>query len=113
MPALLIVGTIMIIGGLALFISWINFFLILIKALLPIIIISLGAVMTYFGWEEKRDRKGALLDFSSPAEASRYQAEARAYQESIKDLNQSENDVKEVVSDSNSNTVDSSESLDN
>ncbi|MDR2302614.1 MAG: hypothetical protein LBF38_11320, partial [Deltaproteobacteria bacterium] len=45
----------------------------------------------YFGWEERKDSKGAFIDFSSPDEASRYQAEALAYQEKIDNLTGSNN----------------------
>ncbi|MDR1577484.1 MAG: hypothetical protein LBT86_04545 [Deltaproteobacteria bacterium] len=83
MPVLLIVGLLIIAGGLVLFVSWFSFFWILIKALTPLALLTLGGALTYFGWEERKDRKGALLDFSSPAEASRYQAEARLYQEKL------------------------------
>ncbi|MDR2351826.1 MAG: hypothetical protein LBF22_01470 [Deltaproteobacteria bacterium] len=86
MPILLIVGVLLIIGGLTLFVVWIEHLWDLIKALAPLGIISVGAIITYFGWEEKKDRTGAFLDFSSPSEASRYQAEALAYQEKLNDL---------------------------
>jgi hypothetical protein len=83
MPILFVIGLLIIIGGLTLFVSWFGYFWELLKALLPLVIITLGGVLTYFGWEERKDRKGAVLDFSSPAEASRYQAEALAYQEKL------------------------------
>jgi hypothetical protein len=83
MPILLAVGILIIAGGLALFVTWSSFFWILFKALAPLAVITLGGVLTYFGWEERKDRKGAVLDFSSPAEASRYHAEALAYQEKL------------------------------
>ncbi|MDR2142160.1 MAG: hypothetical protein LBR11_10305 [Deltaproteobacteria bacterium] len=91
MPILFIIGLIIVAGGLVLFVSWFDFFWILIKALAPLAIITLGGVLTYFGWEERKDRKGAILDFSSPAEASRYQAEALAYQERLNNLQEEEN----------------------
>ncbi|MDR1166619.1 MAG: hypothetical protein LBO66_12290 [Deltaproteobacteria bacterium] len=81
MPALLVIGVLIIIGGLTLFVVWIEYLWILIKALAPLALVSLGAIVAYFGWEEKKDRKGAFLDFSSPTEASRYQAEALAFKE--------------------------------
>ncbi|MDR1608460.1 MAG: hypothetical protein LBT38_08665 [Deltaproteobacteria bacterium] len=90
MPILLIVGLLIIVGGLILFVSWFSFFWILIKALAPLAIITLGGALTYFGWEERKDRKGAVLDFSSPAEASRYQAEALAYQEKLSNIQDDE-----------------------
>ncbi|MDR1487423.1 MAG: hypothetical protein LBT62_05465 [Deltaproteobacteria bacterium] len=86
MPLLFIIGCVLILGGLVLFISWIGYFWLLFKALFPLAIMSLGAVLAYFGWEERKDQKGAFLEFSSPAEATRYQAEALAYQEKIDTL---------------------------
>ncbi|MDR2340485.1 MAG: hypothetical protein LBF40_10210 [Deltaproteobacteria bacterium] len=83
MPALLLTGAVIMIGGLVLFVVWFEYLWALIKALAPLAIIGVGAVVTYFGWEEKKDRSGAFLDFSSPSEASRYQAEALAYQEKL------------------------------
>jgi hypothetical protein len=86
MPILLVIGLLIIAGGLALFVSWFDFFWQLFKALAPLGVITLGGVLTYFGLEEKKERKGAVLDFSSPAEASRYHAEALAYQERLNDF---------------------------
>jgi hypothetical protein len=83
MPALLLTGAVIMIGGLVLFVVWFEYLWALIKALAPLAIIGIGAIVTYFGWEEKKDRSGAFLDFSSPSEASRYQAEALAYQEKL------------------------------
>ncbi|MDR1085232.1 MAG: hypothetical protein LBP22_10350 [Deltaproteobacteria bacterium] len=90
MPILFVIGLLIIIGGLTLFVSWFGYFWELLKALLPLVIVTLGGVLTYFGWEERKDRKGAVLDFSSPAEASRYQAEALAYQEKLSGLQDSQ-----------------------
>jgi hypothetical protein len=86
MPFLLIVGGILILGGLALFVFWFGQFLLVLKAFLPLIVMSLGGLLAYFGWEERRDSQRAFLDFSSPDEASRYQAEALAYQEKLDSL---------------------------
>jgi hypothetical protein len=86
MPLLLVIGGILILFGLALFVAWFGFFWALFKALLPLFVIALGGLLTYFGWEERKDSKGAFIDFSSPDEASRYQAEALAYQEKISSL---------------------------
>jgi hypothetical protein len=72
-----------ILGGGVLFAVWFEYLWQLVKALLPVALIGVGGVIAYFGWEEKKDRRGAFLDFSSPTEASRYQAEALAYQEKI------------------------------
>jgi hypothetical protein len=83
MPALLIIGVLIILGGLALLVVWIEFLWDLIKAVLPLGIIGVGGIMAYFGWEEKKESRGSYLDFSSPTEASRYQAEALAYQEKL------------------------------
>jgi hypothetical protein len=76
----------MIVGGLALFVGWFEYFVIVFKALLPLAVIAVGGVLAYFGWEERMDRKTAFLDFSSPDEANRYQAEALAYQEKLNGL---------------------------
>ncbi|MDR2350062.1 MAG: hypothetical protein LBF41_05470 [Deltaproteobacteria bacterium] len=83
MPALLIVGVIVILGGLALFALWIEHLLVVVKAVLPLGLMSLGGIMVYFGWEERKGGPASFMDFSSPAEASRYQAEALAYQEKL------------------------------
>jgi uncharacterized membrane protein YgcG len=83
MPALLLTGALIMVGGLVLFVVWFEYLWALIKALAPLAVIGCGAIVTYFGWEEKKDRSGAFLDFSSPSEASRYQAEALAYQEKL------------------------------
>ncbi|MDR1041804.1 MAG: hypothetical protein LBR80_16895 [Deltaproteobacteria bacterium] len=88
MPALLIIGLVIILGGGVLFAVWFEYLWELIKAILPLTLIGVGGVIAYFGWEEKKDRKGAFLDFSSPTEASRYQAEALAYQEKINGFNE-------------------------
>jgi hypothetical protein len=90
MPPFFLVGIVLIVGGLVLFFAWFGVFLLLIKALLPLFIIALGGILAYFGWEDRRDKKGAFMEFSSPAEASRYQAEALAYQEKINDLSGAE-----------------------
>ncbi|MDR2442254.1 MAG: hypothetical protein LBE31_01885 [Deltaproteobacteria bacterium] len=89
MPLLLIIGGFLILIGIALLITWFGVFIILIKILLPLVVIGLGALLAYFGWEEKKDRHNAFIDFSSPAEASRYQADALAYKEKIKKLSES------------------------
>ncbi|MDR2368475.1 MAG: hypothetical protein LBF58_10300 [Deltaproteobacteria bacterium] len=68
------------------FVAWFGYFWQVFKAFLPLFIIALGGLLTYFGWEERKDTKGAFIDFSSPDEASRYQAEALAYQEKIDKL---------------------------
>jgi hypothetical protein len=86
MPLLLVIGGILILFGLALFVAWFGYFWQVFKAFLPLFIIALGGLLTYFGWEERKDTKGAFIDFSSPDEASRYQAEALAYQEKIDKL---------------------------
>ncbi|MDR2387062.1 MAG: hypothetical protein LBE80_05685 [Deltaproteobacteria bacterium] len=86
MPLLLVIGGILIFFGLALFVAWFSYFWQVFKAFLPLFIIALGGLLTYFGWEERKDSKGAFIDFSSPDEASRYQAEALAYQEKIATL---------------------------
>lgn len=83
MPLLLIIGGVLILAGLALLVAWFGSFIVLLKAVLPLGVVGLGGLLAYFGWEERQDRGGALLDFSSPAEANRYQADALAYQESI------------------------------
>jgi hypothetical protein len=88
MPALLIIGLVIILGGGVLFAVWFEYLWNLIRALLPLALIGVGGVIAYFGWEEKKDRRGAFLDFSSPTEASRYQAEALAYQEKINGFNE-------------------------
>jgi hypothetical protein len=90
MPLLLIIGCALILGGISLFVAWAEYFWLLFKALFPLVIISFGGIMAYFGWEERKDRKGAVLEFSSPAEASRYQAEALAYQEKINNLQETQ-----------------------
>jgi hypothetical protein len=90
MPLLLIIGCVLILAGIALFVAWAGYFWLLFKALFPLVIIALGGLMTYFGWEEKKDRKGAFLEFSTPAEATRYQADALAYQEKINNLQETE-----------------------
>jgi hypothetical protein len=86
MPLLLVVGGVLILFGLALFVAWFEYFWQVFKAFLPLFIVFLGGLLTYFGWEERKDTKKAFLDFSSPDEASRYQAEALAYQEKIDNL---------------------------
>jgi hypothetical protein len=100
MPILFIIGLFIVVGGLVLFVSWFSFFLILVKALLPLAVIALGGILTYFGWEERKDRKGAVMDFSSPAEASRYQAEALAYQEKLNSLQEGEADPNAAAAES-------------
>jgi hypothetical protein len=86
MPLLLVIGGVLILFGLALFVAWFGYFWQVFKAFLPLFVIALGGLLTYFGWEERKDSRGAFLDFSSPDEASRYQAEALAYQEKIDSL---------------------------
>ena len=83
MPLLLIIGGVLILAGLSLLVAWFGAFLALLKAVLPLGVIGLGGLLAYFGWEERQDRRGAVMDFSSPAEANRYQADALAYQESL------------------------------
>jgi hypothetical protein len=90
MPLLLVIGGVLILAGLALLATWISSFLIVLKAFLPLGVIGLGGLLAYFGWEERQDRKGATMDFSSPAEANRYQADALAYQETIDRLGEPE-----------------------
>jgi hypothetical protein len=83
MPLLLIIGAVLVVAGLALLVAWFGALLVVLKAFLPLGVIGLGGLLAYFGWEERQDRKGAMMDFSSPAEADRYQADALAYQERI------------------------------
>ena len=90
MPLLLIIGGVLILAGLSLLVAWFEAFLVFLKAILPLGVISLGGLLAYFGWEERQDRQGAIMDFSSPAEANRYQADALAYQESIDQIGEAE-----------------------
>jgi hypothetical protein len=83
MPLLLVIGGALILAGLALLVAWFGALVTVLKAIAPLGVIGLGGLLAYFGWEERRDRLGAVMDFSSPAEANRYQADALAYQESI------------------------------
>jgi len=86
MPVLLVMGLATVFLGLVLFFAWFGHILALIKAVLPIGFIVCGAVAAYLGWEEKKERERPAMDFSTPDEASRYQAEARAYQERINEI---------------------------
>jgi hypothetical protein len=83
MPILLVVGTLLILAGLSLLVFWFQSFWIVFKAFVPLAVVGLGGTLAYFGWEERKERLGAFLEFSSLAEASRYQAEALAYQEKL------------------------------
>ncbi|MDR3038510.1 MAG: hypothetical protein LBV21_04350 [Candidatus Adiutrix sp.] len=80
MPVLLMGGLAALVAGLVLFFVWLGAVLTLVKALAPLGLLGAGAVAVYLGWEEFRDLKKPALDFSSPDEANRYQAEAQAYQ---------------------------------
>ncbi|MGL4209745.1 MAG: hypothetical protein ACRCTY_10200 [Candidatus Adiutrix sp.] len=80
MPVLLIVGLSVLALGVVLFFVWLGHIMALIKAFAPMMLIGLGLIISYIGWQEMRDRKEATIDFSTPNEATRYKAEARAYQ---------------------------------
>ncbi|MDR2945352.1 MAG: hypothetical protein LBV79_01200 [Candidatus Adiutrix sp.] len=86
MPLLLIAGLAVLLLGLILFIVWFGYLLVLIKALLPAFLMAGGAVAAYLGWEEWRDKRTPVMDFSSPDEASRYTAEAAVYQAQINEI---------------------------
>lgn len=87
MPVLMITGLISLLLGIVLFFVWFGYILALIKAVLPLVFIIGGAVASYLGWEELRERRsGPAIDFSSPDEASRYKAEAKAYQEKLNEI---------------------------
>ncbi|MDR0881170.1 MAG: hypothetical protein LBP55_01300 [Candidatus Adiutrix sp.] len=86
MPVLLIIGLVSLLIGLILLGVWFGSFLVLVKALLPLAFLAGGAVASYLGWTERRDRRRPSMDFSSPGEATRYQAEARAYQAEINEI---------------------------
>lgn len=86
MPVLLIAGLAALLFGLILFFAWFGFILGLAKALLPAFLMAVGGVAAYLGWEELRDKRAPTMDFSSPHEASRYQAEAAVYQAQINEI---------------------------
>jgi len=86
MPVLLVLGLATLFLGLVLFFVWFGYIMAIIKALLPLGFITCGAVAAYLGWEEKKERERPAMDFSTPDEASRYQAEAKAYQERINEI---------------------------
>ncbi|MDR1296654.1 MAG: hypothetical protein LBO05_04625 [Deltaproteobacteria bacterium] len=86
MPPLLVIGAVLFLGGLALLVTWFEYVWMVLKVFLTFGLLGAGGLLAYFGWEERKDRQNAFLDFSSPAEASRYQSEARAYQEKLNQL---------------------------
>lgn len=86
MPVLLLAGGVILVVGIVLFFLWFGFIWALAKAILPVVLMAGGAVATYLGWEEWRDRQLPATDFSNPSEANRYQAEAVAYQAEINDI---------------------------
>ena len=90
MPVLLIAGLVVAVVGLVLLIVWFGAILAIIKALIPLALIAGGAVAAYLGWEELRERRSPLMDFSSPDEAKRYKSEAKAYQAQINEIKEDE-----------------------
>ena len=88
MPGMLIGGLAALLIGLIMFFAWLGAVLTLVKALAALGFIGAGAVAIYLGWEEFRDLKKPSLDFSSPDEATRYQAEAAAYQAKLAEIGQ-------------------------
>jgi len=92
MPGMLIGGLAALLVGLIMFFAWLGAVLVLVKALAALGFIGAGAVAIYLGWEEFRDHKRPALDFSSPAEASRYRDAATAYQEKLAEINQENSD---------------------
>jgi hypothetical protein len=86
MPVLLIAGLAALVLGLILFFAWFGHILALIQATLPLAFLAGGAVAAYLGWEELRENRKPVMDFSSPDEASRYKAEARAYQAKLNEI---------------------------
>jgi len=88
MPGVLVGGLAALLIGLIMLFAWLEAVLILVKALAALGFIGGGAIAVYLGWEEFRDIKKASLEFSSPAEANRYQAEAEAYQAELAEISQ-------------------------
>lgn len=86
MPVLLIAGLLIAIVGLVLFFAWFGAIWAIIKAFIPLALMSVGAVAAYLGWEEWRDRRAPAMDFSSPDEAQRYKCEAKAYQAELNEI---------------------------
>jgi hypothetical protein len=88
MPGLLVGGLAALLVGLIMFFAWLGAVLNLVKALAALGFIGAGLVIIYLGWEEFQDhKKKPSLDFSSPAEASRYKAEATAYKAELEGIN--------------------------
>lgn len=96
MPVLLIAGLLVAIVGVVLFFVWFGAIWVIIKAAIPLGLMAVGAVAAYLGWEEWRDRRNPVMDFSSPDEALRYKSEARAYQAELKEIKKEESDSGEA-----------------
>ncbi len=96
MPVLLIAGLIVAIVGLVLFFVWFGAIWAIIKAIVPLALMAGGAVAAYLGWEEWRDRRAPVMDFSSPDEANRYKSEARAYQAELNEIKDVEKSGPEI-----------------
>lgn len=86
MPVLMIAGLVSLVLGIVLFFVWFGYILALIKAILPLAFIISGAVASYLGWEEMKESRTPMMDFSSPDEADRYKAEAKAYQAKLNEI---------------------------
>ncbi len=90
MPVLLIAGLIVSIVGLVLFFAWFEAIWVIIKAMIPLALMAVGSVAAYLGWEELRERRSPVMDFSSPDEALRYKSEAKAYQARLNEIKDGE-----------------------
>jgi hypothetical protein len=88
-PGLLVGGLAALVVGLIMFFVWLGAVLTLIKALAALGFMGAGAGAIYLGGDEFQDHKRPSLDFSSPAEAARYQAEAAAYQSKLAEISAS------------------------
>ncbi len=86
MPILLIIGLLILILSVVLLSFWVGHLWLLVKAVAPLILLLIGVVATYFGWEEWQESRNPVMDFSSPDEEERYRREAKAMQEQINDL---------------------------
>ncbi len=97
MPVLLIAGLLVAIVGLVLFFAWFGAIWAIIKAAIPLALMAGGAVAAYLGWEEWRDSRAPVIDFSSPDEARRYKNEAKAYQAELNEMKDGEKPEPETA----------------
>lgn len=79
----LIGGIVALVLGVVLLLQWWQSFLHIVQGSIPLLLLAGGALATYLGVEELRDRLESPAERGGPEEADRYRREAERYRQEV------------------------------